>query len=312
LIPAFLDQEEYKLLNIFREIKNNPDYTLAQFDQNLQTILDHGHYVLDRTGKGCKYLPGITTIDISKRIPIPTRRRTAWKSMLKEYLWFLTGSSQIQDLRNMGSKVWDSWEDDDWAHLNGFPDSSIGYGYGTNLIHFGCDLTDMENNPGFNQIDFIINELKTNPNSRRILFNFYRPDKSGKNDVKLPPCHVMYQFIPTPDENGNMTKLSCCVYQRSSDMFVGNLSTNLQGAAFYTHMIAQQVGMVPDKLFHFSGHAHIYMDHIELVKEYLDRPFINSPILKLNKKESIYDYVADDFELMEYHPAEKMNVPISV
>lgn len=293
------------------ELKNN--YILKDFDNNMKKVIETGYTMMDRTGTGVKFLPGITTtIDISERVPVPTRRKTAWKSMLKEYLWFLTGSDRIGDLNAMGSKVWDFWKDPEWAKESGFNEDSIGYGYGPNLIHCGGDLNDLENNPGINQMDYVINELKTNPTSRRILFTFWRGDKTGKNEVRLHPCHHTYQFIVEPNENGEMKNLSCVMFQRSSDMFVGNLSTNLQGTAFYTYMIAQQVGMKPSKLIHCSGHAHVYLNHIDLVKEYLNRDTPNSPILNLNNKNSIYEYVADDFTLEDYNPLDKMNVPIAV
>jgi thymidylate synthase len=109
-----------------------------------------------------------------------------------------------------------------------------------------------------------------------------------------------------------MTDLNCIVYARSTDAFVGALSTNLQGASFYTYMIAQQVGMNPKKLIFNSGHFHIYINHIPFVKEYLLRPIVDSPILVLNKKNSIYDYTSDDFSLIEYEPLDKMNVPIAI
>jgi thymidylate synthase len=303
--------EEERLVLRMRQIKQNPDYVLAEFDQNLQKVLDEGYEMMDRTGTGVKYLPGVTTtIDISQRVPVPTRRKTAWKSMLKEYLWFLTGSDKIGDLNKMGSKVWDFWRDEEWATKNGFSPDSIGYGYGPNLIHCGGDLNDLENNPGVNQIDYVINELKTNPYSRRILFDFWRGDKL--KEQKLPSCHNIYQWVVTPNEKGEMKDLHCVMYCRSQDSFVGTLSTNLQGGTFYTYMIAQQVGMTPKTLTHCGGHFHIYLNHIPFVKEYLSRPIVKSPKLILNKKDSIYDYTADDFTLEEYEPLEKMNLPIAV
>jgi thymidylate synthase len=305
--------EELALLTKHRQVKNNPDYILMDFDQKLELVLRTGSNMIDRTGVGVRYLPGIsTTMDISSRIPIPTRRKTNWKSMLKEYLWFLTGSDNINDLNKMGSKVWDFWKDDKFTEAGGFDNGSIGYGYGPNLIHYGGDLKDLENNPGVNQIEYVLNELRTNPFSRRILFTFWRPDKIGKLDCKLPPCHHTYQFVVEPDETGEMTLLSCVMYARSTDAFVGALATNLQGAAFYTHMIAQQVGMTPNTLTFCSGHFHIYNNHIPLVEEYLARPIVPSPILKLNKAASIYDYVPDDFTLSEYEPLPAMRVPIAV
>ena len=155
-------------------------------------------------------------------------------------------------------------------------------------------------------------ELKNNPTSRRILFSFYRQDKAGPDDCVLPPCHMVYQFIVTPDEHGVMNGLHCCVYQRSSDAFVGNLSTNLQGAAFLTYMIGQQVGMLPKTLTHTSGNFHIYNNHIEQVKEYLQRDKPSSPILKLNRRRSIYDYTADDFKLLDYRPKARMKIKVAV
>lgn len=295
------------------DLEKNPNYILHEFDENMKNVLENGFEILDRTNVGCKYLPGILTkVDVSERVPVPTRRETNWKSMLKEYLWFLTGSNNIKDLNKMGSKVWDFWRDDEWAVRNGFEEGSIGYGYGTNLIHYGCDLNDMKNNPGFNQMDHVINELKNNRNSRRILFNFYRPDKSGKNDTVLPACHNSYQFIPTPDETGELNHLSVCVTQRSCDSFIGGLSTNLQGATFYLYMICQQVGMKPKMVYHFAPHFHLYKNHENSLKEYLSRSCPNSPILKLNKKDSIYDYTVDDFVLEDYNPLPKMKVGVAV
>lgn len=299
----------------------NPNYILRSFDENLAKIMDEGYDMQDRTGVGCRYLPGVTTtIDISERVPVPTLRATKWKSMLAEYLWFLTGSDRIEDLRKkFGSKVWDSWQKSEWAKSKGLPEDSIGYGYGPNLIHYGATINSQNNRQliksrpelnnyfGFNQVDHVINLLKNNPNSRRILFSFFRPDKQGPENTVLDPCHLVYQFIPEPNN-----KLSCVVYQRSSDSFVGNLSTNLQGAAFYTYMICQQTGFFPSKLIHTSGHFHAYHNHFEFIDEYLKRPEVDSPILNLNKRDSIYDYTLDDFELSEYNPLPKMKIPIAV
>lgn len=298
---------------ILENKSKNPNYILREFDENLAKIMDEGYDMQDRTGTGCRYLPGITTtIDISKRIPVPTKRATKWKAMLAEYLWFLTGSDRISDLREkFGSKVWDAWEKHEWAKSKGLSEDSIGYGYGPNLINYGSYLDRHKYMPplddGFNQVDHVVNLLKTNPNSRRILWSFFRPDKQGSENVVLDPCHLIYQWIPEPNR-----KLSCCVFIRSNDMFVGALSTNLQGAAFYTYMLAQQCGFTPSKLIVMSAHAHIYKDHFRFVEEYLSREEVNSPILKLNKRDSIYDYTLEDFELEDYNPLEKMKIPISV
>jgi thymidylate synthase len=306
---------EMNYKEILHNKPRNSNYILRDFDENLAKVMDNGYDMNDRTGTGCRYLPGIvTTIDISERVPVPTLRATKWKSMLAEYLWFLTGSDRISDLREkFGSKVWDYWQKSEWAKSKDLSEDSIGYGYGPNLIKFGEDISIYSHDdvdfftPGFNQIDHVINLLKTNPNSRRILFSFFRPDKQGPENTVLDPCHLIYQFIPEPNK-----KLSCCVYIRSNDLFVGALSTNLQGAAFYTHMIGQQTGFTPSKLIVMSAHAHIYHNHFDAVKEYLTREEVNSPILKLNKRDSIYDYTLDDFELIDYNPLTRIKVEIAV
>ena len=337
-------------LEILRSKQHNPNYILREFDENLAKVMDNGFDMTDRTGVGCRYLPGIVTnIDISERVPVPTLRATKWKAMLAEYLWFLTGEDEIGFLeREFNSKVWNFWKKPEWAKSKGLTEDSIGYGYGPNLIHFGADIptTDIkeliENHQymqefsyddtmskeeawqewrgrfnaarkeivgdlGFNQVDHVVNLLKTNPNSRRILWSFFRPDKQGAENTVLDPCHLIYQFIPEPDN-----RLSCVVYIRSNDLFVGALSTNLQGAAFYANMLAQQCGYKPSKLIVVSAHAHIYHNHFEFVEEYLQREEVNSPILKLNQKDSIYEYTLDDFELIDYNPLQKMKVPIAV
>ncbi len=324
-------------LEIMANKPKNPNYILRSFDENLAKVMDEGYDMEDRTGVGCRYLPGITTtIDISERVPVPTLRATKWKAMLAEYLWFLTGSDRIGDLREkFGSKVWDAWEKPEWAKSKGLAEDSIGYGYGPNLIHYNAEvfgpytekLLQHIRYKGFNQIDHVINLLQTNPNSRRILFSFFRPDRQGPENTVLDPCHLIYQFIPEPSlrekrhgvpdltkstEEDCKPRLSCVVYIRSNDLFVGALSTNLQGAAFYTHMIGQQTGFAPSKLIVVSAHAHIYHNHFPFVKEYLGRPEVNSPILNLEKRESIYDYTLDDFELSDYNPLERMKIPIAV
>lgn len=289
--------------NIFiNEHMNNPKYILQDFDDKLRLVMDTGYDLDDRTGVGCRFLPGLSIkIDISERIPVPVRRKTAWKSMLKEYLWFLTGSDKISDLENMGSKVWNPWKNPNWAKSKGFDEDSIGYGYGPNLINSGAELGEK----GVNQVDYVINLLKNQPNSRRILWDFWRADKV--HDTVLNPCHIIYQWVV---EDGD--QLSCIVYGRSIDLFIGAGSTNLQGAAFLTHMIAQQVNMNPSTLTFCIGHAHIYHNHFDAVEEYLSRSEPNSPILKLNKQNSIYDYTADDFTLTDYNPLSKIKVEVAV
>lgn len=286
----------------------NDNYVLEPYDELLQNVLAHGFDIHDRTGVGCRFLPGRSMkIDISKRVPILTRRKTNWKSMLGEYLWFLSGSDKISDLRDkFNSKVWNFWENKEWAEEKGYDPSSIGYGYGPNLINYGGNIEDdfSSHKSGVNQMQYVLDELRENPNSRRAMVSFWRPDKL--NDTVLPPCHVLYQWMVYDG------KISCSMYCRSQDLFVGTGSTNLQGATFYTYMIAQQLELKPDKLFWHAGHAHIYHNHFGGVLEYLSRPVPNSPKLSLLKKDSLWDYGVDDFVLEDYNPLDRIKVEVAV
>lgn len=285
----------------------------------------------DRTGVGCKAYFGISTsYDISKRVPILTKRKVAWQSIVKEVLWYISGSHSINDLEAMGAKIWTPWKNDSFSEKHGLPQGSAGYVYGFNLIHFGADINDYEkvkrinsgeeagwewklpkNAVGFNQLDYVINTLRDNPHSRQACFTFWRPDTN--HQAILPACHAFYSFIVSPDADGNMNVLNCHVFQRSSDWFVGVGMGNLWTATLFVYMIAQQIGMTPGRLYHTGSHCHVYNNAIDTAQEYLLRTYEpNSPILTINKKPSIYDYNVDDFTIDDFDPLPKMNVAIAV
>lgn len=285
---------------------------MQQYDDALKNIVDNGFSIDgDRTSIGtlCKF--GLSTeYDISERFPIMTKRAVAWKSIVKEVLWYISGSSNINDLEAMGSKIWTAWKSDEFTMKHGLPNGSGGYIYGYNLIHFGANIHD-PNDKGFNQLDYVINTLKDNPKSRQACFTFWRPDTNHM--ARLPACHAFYSFIVSPDENGEMKDLSCHVFQRSCDYPIGVGMGNLMTGAMFTYMIAQQLGMKPKTLYHSGSHCHVYKNALDQTKEYLSRENPPpSPILKLNKKPSIYDYTVEDFELVDYQPLERIKFPIAV
>lgn len=295
----------------------NNNYIMREYDNALRNIYENGFDIDgDRTGVGirCKY--GIQTrYNISERVPILSKRKVEWKSIVKEILWIISGSNNIVDLENMGSGIWTPWKDEDFSINSGFDYGSIGYGYGTNLINFGCDLNDIKNKPGVNQLEYVINLLKTEEGrkSRRILFTLWRGDKLGKYDVKLPPCHHTYQFLVSPDENGEMKNLSCYMYQRSADYPIGVGMGNLLGGTIFTYLLAQQCGLNPYELIHNASHCHIYHNAMDATKEYIDRmEEPNSPILKIEKAKDIYSYTADMFSIEDYNPLDKIKFPIAV
>ena len=301
---------------------------MREYDTALAKILDSGWNLDgDRTGVGCKSYIGLTTrYDISKSVPVLTYRKVAWQSIVKEVLWFISGSDNIGDLEASGSGIWTPWRDNQFTTKNNLPDGSIGYGYGPNLIHFGADLhsihaakkngTYVENSfmSGVNQLDYVINTLRANPASRQALFTLWRPDKLG--EVKLPPCHHTYHFIVSPDAEGKMKDLSCFVFQRSNDYPIGVGMGNLFGATVFTYLIAQQLGLRPKELVHSGSHCHIYYNALEATAEYVERtrslPEIPSPELSINQKSSIYDYTIQDFKLTGYDAYSPIKFPIAV
>lgn len=287
-------------------------YIMKEYDDALSSILTDGFIVNDdRTGVGtiCKF--GISTkYDISKRFPILTKRKVFWKSIFKEVLWYISGSSNINDLENMGSNIWTAWKNDEFTSKNNLPNGSGGYIYGYNLIHFGANIHD-PSSKGFNQLDYVINTLKENPKSRQACFTFWRPDTN--NQAILPACHAFYSFIVSPNENGEMKVLNCHLFQRSADYPIGVGVGNITTGALFTYLIAQQLDMEVGMLYHSASHCHIYLNAVESTKEYLSRKECpNSPILKINKKQSIYDYTIDDFELLDYEPLDAIKFNIAV
>lgn len=308
---------------------SNPNYIMREYDDALRRIVEQGFDIGgDRTGVGTRALFGLSTsYDISERVPVLTKRKVAWKSIVKEVLWYISGSHNINDLEAMGAKIWTPWKNDEFTEKHGLPEGSAGYVYGFNLIHFGADIHDYEfmvSNPigyakewrtrnaeGFNQLDYVINTLRDNPKSRQACFTFWRPDTN--NQAILPACHAFYSFIVSPDESGEMKVLNLHVFQRSNDYPIGVGMGNLWTGTLFVYMIAQQLGMKPGKLYHTGSHCHVYNNAMDATQEYLARTEEpDSPRLILNKRDSIYEYTPDDFELVDYNPLPAIKFAIAV
>jgi thymidylate synthase len=213
-----------RLMTSFQESLNS-NYILTEYDNALCSILNTGFSIDgDRTGVGTKCLFGINTkYDISSRVPILTKRKVAWQSIVKEVLWYISGSHNITDLENMGANIWTPWKNDEFTDKHNLPIGSGGYIYGFNLIHYGANIQEIEAAnrygtyvedsfmSGFNQLDYVINTLRSNQKSRQACFTFWRPDTN--NRAILPACHTMYHFIVSPDTDNNMTILNCHMFQ---------------------------------------------------------------------------------------------------
>lgn len=316
-------------------IPHNPNYIMREYDDALNHIRRHGFEIDgDRTGHGTICAFGLSTqYDISKRVPILSLRKVAWKSIVKEVLWYISGSHNINDLEASGAKIWTPWKSDDFTEKHDLPQGSGGYIYGFNLIHYGASINavDFVKNQvansdmpaeeaaafmGFNQLDYVINTLRSNPKSRQACFTFWRPDTN--HTAILPACHAFYSFIVSPDENGETKTLNCHVFQRSNDYPIGVGMGNLWTATLFVYMIAQQLGMKPGMLYHSGSHCHIYKNALTPTDEYLSRSHANygqepnSPILHLEPAKSIYDYTPDHFTLSDYSPLDKIDFAIAV
>lgn len=270
----------------------------------LADVLENGAVKGDRTGTGTISVFGRQyRHDLSKGFPLLTTKKLHFKSIVNELIWFLSGDTNTKWLNENGVKIWNEWATEE---------GDLGPVYGKQWTSWPTKDGDT-----INQIDYVVNALKTNPNSRRILFHGwnveYLPDEkvSPKENAKngkmaLPPCHLLYQFYVVNN------KLSAHLFIRSSDSFLG-LPYNTASLACLTHMLAQQCDLDVGEIVISLSDVHIYSNHMEQVKTQLAREPRQLPELKLLRKPaSIYDYKFEDFELVGYDPHPHIAAPVSV
>lgn len=308
-------------------------YIMGEYDEALQTILKKGIRTSNRTGTDCLTVFGMQTrYRIDECFPILTKRKVFPKAIFAELLWMLSGSTNINDLEKLGSKIWTAWRDPAFEQRNGYDDGELGPIYGWSFRHYGGDYDKRkiarspastqyrQLNPyallaedcateevGFDQVQYIIDELKSNKSSRRLIINLWDPKIMTSDKVKLPCCH--YAFNLFVDNNDN---LSGMLTQRSADYPVGVGSGNICFYAALIYMFAQQCGLKPYELIHSTANSHIYVDQVEATEEYLSRPEIDSPKLILNKANDINSYSLADFIIQDYNPAKIIKFPVTV
>jgi thymidylate synthase len=264
---------------------------MKQYLDLIRHVRDNGFEKKDRTGTGTKSVFGYQMrFDLSKGFPMLTTKKLHLKSIIHELLWFLKGETNIGYLKENQVKIWDAWADE-----NG----DLGPVYGHQWRNW--------NDEGIDQISNVIRTIKTNPDSRRMLVTAWNPGvlpdtsvsfsenvKNGK--AALPPCHAFFQFYVTDG------KLSCQLYQRSADIFLG-VPFNIASYALLTLMIAQVCDLKPGDFVHTFGDAHIYSNHTEQIDLQLSREPRELPTMTLNPKvKSIFDFSFDDFDLTNYDP----------
>ena len=264
---------------------------MQQYLQLLNHVMQNGVYKEDRTGTGTISTFGYQMrFNLEKGFPLLTTKKLHLRSIIYELLWFLNGDTNIKYLNENKVSIWN-----EWADKNG--DLGPIYGY---------QWRNWKSNDGkvIDQISQIIDSLKNNPNSRRHIVSAWNVGEIDK--MALPPCHVMFQFYVA---NG---KLSCHLYQRSADIFLG-VPFNIASYAILLQMIAQSTGYQAYEFVHTLGDAHIYMNHIEQVKTQLSREPKELPQLNINKDvKSIFDFKFEDFELMNYNPLPHIKGEIAI
>ena len=266
---------------------------MKQYIDLVQQVLENGVEKSDRTGTGTKSIFGYQMrFNLSEGFPLVTTKKLHTKSIIYELLWFLNGETNIGYLKNNGVKIWDAWAD-----KNG----DLGPVYGFQWRNW--------NNDNIDQISELIKTIKSNPDSRRMLISAWNPSvlpntsisfsdnvKNGK--AALPPCHAFFQFYVADN------KLSCQLYQRSADVFLG-VPFNIASYALLTHMIANVCDLELGDFIHTFGDAHIYKNHTDQINLQLERKPKKLPKLKINRNvSSIFDFKYEDFEFLnyEYHP----------
>jgi len=272
--------------------------------QLLQDILDKGSRKEDRTGTGTISLFGYQMrFDLSQGFPCVTTKKLHLRSIIHELLWFLNGDTNIAYLNKNGVSIWDEWADEE---------GNLGPVYGSQWRQW---IT--ADGQHIDQIKLLLDDLRERPHSRRHIVSAWNPavlpdeSRSPKDNARaglqaLPPCHTMFQFYVADG------KLSCQMYQRSADVFLG-IPFNIASYALLTMMIAQVVGLEPGDFIITLGDAHIYMNHLEQVQTQLSRDTFPLPAMKINTdRKDLFDFVYEDFELQNYQHHAGIKAPIAI
>jgi len=263
---------------------------MKQYLELVRHILDNGNEKTDRTGTGTRSVFGYQMrFDLSEGFPLCTTKKLHIRSIIHELLWFLSGDTNIAYLKENGVSIWDDWADEE---------GNLGPVYGSQWRSWQTPSGEID------QIANVVEQLKNNPDSRRMIVSAW--NVAEIENMKLPPCHMVFQFYVAND------RLSCQLYQRSADVFLG-VPFNIASYAALIMMMAQVTGLVPGEFVHTLGDAHLYSNHLEQAKLQITREPRPLPILKLNPDvNSIFDFKFEDFELSHYDPHPHIKAPIAV
>jgi len=292
-------------------LANAGEHEECQYLRLIDRIIRTGYKEVDRTGVGTVSVFGeMMRFDLKSSFPLLTTKRVFWKGVVEELLWFVKGDTNANHLADKGVRIWDGNGSLEFLKSRGLghrEQGDLGPVYGFQWRHFGAKYETMHSDysgKGLDQLADCINKIKTNPNDRRIIMSAWNP--ADLQEMALPPCHMFCQFYVANGE------LSCAMYQRSCDMGLG-VPFNIASYSLLTCMMAQVCGLKPGEFIHNLGNAHVYLNHIEPLKEQLlrtPRPF---PILKINPAvANIDDFSAEDFTLIGYNPLARIAMDMAV
>ena len=263
---------------------------MRQYLDLLQDILDNGVQRGDRTGTGTLGVFGRQMrFDLAKGFPLLTTKKLHRKSIILELLWFLRGDTNVKWLQERGVSIWDEWADES---------GELGPVYGKQWRSWTAP-----DGRVIDQIANVVEGLKTMPNSRRHIVSAWNP--ADVDDMALPPCHCLFQFFVADG------KLSCQLYQRSADVFLG-VPFNIASYALLTMMVAKVTGLEPGEFVHTLGDAHLYLNHLDQAKEQIGRDPLPLPIMEIADKRDLFAFEYEDFKLRGYKAHEKIAAPIAV
>jgi thymidylate synthase len=264
---------------------------VKQYLDLMRHVLEHGHTKTDRTGTGTLSVFGWQArFDLAAGFPLVTTKKVHLKSIVYELLWFLKGDTNVRWLQQHGVTIWDEWAG---------PDGDLGPVYGSQWRRWpGADAGSID------QIADLVHSIRTRPDSRRHMVTAWNPSEIPK--MKLPPCHALFQFYVAGD------RLSCQLYQRSADIFLG-VPFNIASYALLTHMVARECGLEPGVFVWTGGDCHLYSNHLEQARLQLSREPRPLPTLRINPAvKSIYEFKYEDFTLDGYDPHPAIKAPIAV
>ena len=264
---------------------------MRQYLELMQHVIDHGSQKTDRTGTGTLSIFGYQMrFDLADGFPLVTTKKCHVRSIIHELLWFLRGDTNIDYLHRNGVSIWD-----EWADAQGNLGPIYGHQWRSWTVADGVHI---------DQLQQVIEQIKTTPDSRRMVISAWNVGDLPK--MRLSPCHALFQFYVTDD------RLSCQLYQRSADIFLG-VPFNIASYALLTAMIAQVCNLTPGDFVHTLGDAHLYSNHIEQAREQLSRTPRPLPIMKLNPEiQEILDFKFEDFTLENYYPHPAIKAPVAI